>query len=104
MAGAPSDSYGGGLFHTASAGNIGRRAARKRRIAAARKPKSRAAYFRQRRAKSATLKGPSKRDTVAELLAEGVALDAIPERLGLTTKAVAKHFEAIKKRLGPQAT
>lgn len=100
-----SDGYVGGLFHTASPANISRSVKRKRKVKAAggNPLRSRAAYFRQRRARKAEPRAPTKRDQVAELLAEDRPLRAIAEHLGLTPKAVAKHLEAIRRRLGPQA-
>lgn len=94
MSGAPSDSYGHGLFRTASAGNLSRRWKALRRKAEgtlSRPPRNRGPY-----------KSP-KRDEVAELLSQGFEFDAIAERMGLTVQAVRKHFDAIRKRLGPQA-
>lgn len=93
MSGAPSDSYGHGLFRTSSAGNISRR------------------FKALRRKAAGTLSRPPcpkkpaspKRDEVAELLAQGLELNAIAERMGLTEKAVSRHFDAIRKRLGAQA-
>lgn len=94
MSGAPSDSYGGGLFRTASAGNISRRFKAMRRKAAG--TLSRPPCPKRPPA-------PPKRDEVAELLSQGLEFDAIAERMGLTLKAVRKHFDDIRKRLGAQA-
>ena len=44
-----------------------------------------------------------KRDAVAQLLSEDLEFDAIAERMGLTVKAVRRHFEMIRKALGEQA-
>lgn len=62
---------------------------------------SRALYFRTRRA--AKPKKLTKRDHVAELLAEDLSVADIASALGLTAKAVERHLYAIRKRLGPQA-
>lgn len=97
MTGAPSDSHGGGLFRTASAGNISRRFKALRRKAAG--ALSRPASILPPKKPPAS----PKRDQVAELLSQGLEFDAIAERAGLTLKAVRKHFEAIRKQLGPQA-
>lgn len=84
MSGAPSDSYGHGLFRTASAGNLSRR-------------------WKALRRRGKLPKKLTKRDEVAELLSQGFELDAIAERMRLTAKAVRSHFDAIRKQLGPQA-
>jgi DNA-binding NarL/FixJ family response regulator len=105
VTGAPSDFSLGGLFRTASAGNLARKAARRRKVKAAggNPLKSRATYFRKRRAVQRKEKPVGKRDQVAELLAEDWSLAEIATALGLTDKAVRRHLEAIRKRLGPQA-
>jgi DNA-binding NarL/FixJ family response regulator len=44
-----------------------------------------------------------KRDQVSELLSEGLEFDQIAERVGITVKAVRRHFENIREGLGVQA-
>ena len=66
-----------------------------------RKRPSRAAYFRKRRA--AKPKKLTKRDQVAEHMAEGLEPAAIAAAMGLTPKAVERHIYAIRKALGAQA-
>lgn len=97
MSGAPSDSYGHGLFRTVSAANISRRfkALRRKTAGALSRPS------RNRAPKKAPV--PRKRDEVAELLSLGFEFDAIAKRMGMTIKAVRKHFDAIRKQLGRQA-
>ena len=63
--------------------------------------KSRAAYFRKRRA--AKPKKLTKRDQFAELLSEDLSLATIAERMGITPKAAERHLYAIRKALGAQA-
>jgi AraC-like DNA-binding protein len=43
------------------------------------------------------------RDHVAELLSQDLDFHAIALRLGISRKAVSRHFEKIKADLGPQA-
>lgn len=97
MSGAPSDSYLGGMFRTASAGNIARKCLRRQKLArraTAPKPK--------KESKPRRIQSP-KRDRVAELLSEGLEFGQIAERIGITRKAVKRHFENICERLGAQA-
>ena len=99
MTGASSDSYLGGLFRTASAGNIARKCLRWRAIA--RRPR-----ISKPKREPRPRKQPAcpKRDEVAELLSQGLEFDQIAERIGITVKAAQRHFEKIRQRLGPQAT
>lgn len=111
MTGSRSDSYLGGLFQTSSAGNMARRAKRtKQRLETGRAPPI---VFgdgpvRQRREK---IRKPDKRlspvspkrDDVAELLSEGLDVAQVAERMGITQRAVRRHLDQIRKRLGPQA-
>jgi DNA-binding NarL/FixJ family response regulator len=97
MSGAPSDSFLGGLFRTASEGNIARRGGWKRAKVKAKpapKPKvARAPYV---------VPSPM-RDQVAEHLSNELDFEQIAERMGLTVKAVRRHFEKIRRDLGVQA-
>jgi DNA-binding NarL/FixJ family response regulator len=97
MSGAPSDSYLGGLFRSCSAGNLARRYARQRQLAK-QKPTP-----KPRKQRAPVVPKPFKRDQVAELLSQGLDFDQIASSIGITTKAVRRHFEAIRQRLGAQA-
>jgi DNA-binding NarL/FixJ family response regulator len=90
-----------GLFHSNRnpAASYSNRQRKPKEHAAQRK--SRAEYFRKRRA--AKPKKLTKRDQVAELLSEELSIEAIAERMGLTDKAVRRHLEKIRAGLGPQA-
>ena len=96
MSGAPSDSYLCGLFRTASAGNIARKFLRARKVAERRAPKPKPKKLPK------PIQSPQ-RDQVAEMLSIGLELDQIAERMGITRKAVKRHLETIRERLGPQA-
>lgn len=101
MSGSSNDSYVGGLFRTKSEANYNRSVKSTRRyyrgeIGIA-KPRKR------RVVRVVAPKPPSKRDQVAELLSEGLEFPQIAESLGLTIKAVRRHFDMIRKSLGAQA-
>jgi DNA-binding NarL/FixJ family response regulator len=99
MSGAASDSYVGGLFRTASAGNLARRFKARQRTA-------RGQVYRpagNRQPKLRKKPASPKRDQVAELLSLDLDFDAIAERIGISRKAVKRHFECICKALGTQA-
>jgi DNA-binding NarL/FixJ family response regulator len=99
MSGAQSDSYLGGLFRTKSAANYSRSRKSLKRYHAGipgfAKPRA------KRKPKPAP--APIKRDTVAEHLSNGLEFDQIAERMGITRKAVERHFAKIRKGLGEQA-
>jgi DNA-binding NarL/FixJ family response regulator len=84
--------YLGGLFRSSSAANIGRR----------RKPTQFHKVAKPKRAPKPR-PAPVKRDEVAEHLSDGLGLDQIAERMGITRKAVDHHFAKIRQGLGEQA-
>jgi DNA-binding NarL/FixJ family response regulator len=96
VSGAPSDSFLGGLFRTASAGNISRRLK-----ARGRDPWKPVTPKTVKPPKPP--KRPAKRDQVAELLSLDMNLNDIAAEMGISRKAVDHHFSAIRKRLGAQA-
>lgn len=89
----------GSLFSTASAANAARRFIRGRQLDKRAKPSP---VVKVTKAPRKTLQSP-KRDQVAELLSSGMEFDQIAERVGITVNAARRHFERIRKGLGPQA-
>lgn len=111
------DSYVGGMFATKSDANLMRSIKRKRQ----RNVVGIAFGEGLRRPRIAKPKAPKvdrrkhppspKRDQLAELLSEhdlatgyeGGDIAECAARMGITLKAARRHFETIRKRLGPQA-
>jgi DNA-binding NarL/FixJ family response regulator len=87
-----------GLFQTASPGNTARKFIRGRQLDRRAPPVPKKAQREPRKAQP-----PVKRDEVAELLSDGLEFDQIAERMGITLKAVRRHFEKIRELMGPQA-
>lgn len=99
MSGGQNDSYYGGMFHSSSSGNMARRAKqhnlRKRNGS---RPAVVWGVIDRRKCPPSPV-----RDQVAEHLSEGLDFDQIAKLMAITPKAVRRHFENIRKRLGPQA-
>jgi DNA-binding NarL/FixJ family response regulator len=93
MGGAPSDSYVGGLFRTASAGNMSRSYKSRRRYQAE------VAQAKKRAKKQ----GTSRLDEFAEHLANGLTPKEAAEPLGLSPSSGRVYLATLRKRLGPQA-
>lgn len=96
MSGAPSDSYAGGLFRTASAGNMSRSIKRRQQLGNAKPPSGNKPRERKRRA-------TPRLDQFAEHLANGLAPGDAAAAMGLSRKKGHDLLGKLRKRLGPQA-
>jgi hypothetical protein len=96
VTGAPSDSYVGGLFHTASAGNMARSYKAKKR--AANRP-----LQHKPRAKKPRQSATPQMDIFAEHLANGLSPGDAAVAMGRPREKGHVYLNRLRKRLGPQA-
>lgn len=97
--GAPSDSYGGGMFHTSSAANMSRRLKAQKRL-----QRGEISLPGIRRAKPKKPLATPRLDEFAELLANGTSVGDAAVAMGLPREKGHTLLHRLRKRLGPQAT